>query len=135
MNRVTLSRPSLVSEASVTGPYRPSNDTARPRQVWANSENPLAPKPVRFANNVVPLKAARLRSSSKPAQPAPQPAQPKKQTLGLLAKAATLTGMLLCSLGVVGGFVSIVALGPLGLAVAAGAGVLGATLIKFGTRK
>jgi len=41
-------------------------------------------------------------------------------------------GALISSVGVVGGLLSIVALGPLGLAVAAGAGVLGAAMIWLG---
>lgn len=135
MNRV-LTRPSVtISEASVTGPYRPSNDTARPRQVWANSDNPLTPKPIRFANNVVPLHAARQRPVVLPAQPAPSPVQHQQPRRSVGKMLTSLAGVLLCSIGVVGGFVSIVALGPLGLAVAAGAGILGAALIKLGTKK
>lgn len=133
MNRVGLARQSVaVSEASVTGPYRPSNDTARPRQVWANSDNPLSPKQVRFANNVVPLHTARQRTVIPPPAPA---AQPEKQKLGFLAKAAALAGVLLCSVGTVAGLISIVALGAIGVGVAAGAFVLGLTLIRASTSR
>lgn len=108
------------SEASVTGPYRPSNDTARPRQAWTNSDYPLAPaRPVRFdPPNPLP-----------PVQAQPQPA-PEQKKMGIGRKLIALAGVFMCSVGTIAGLVSIAALGPIGLAIAGGAFVAGCVLIK-----
>lgn len=109
------------SEASVTGPYRPSNDTARPRQGWTNSDYPLAPsRPVRFdPPNPLP-----------PVQAQPQPNPEPQQRVSIVRKLVAIAGVLCVSLGTVGGLVSIAALGPIGLAVAGGAFLIGCVLIK-----
>ena len=129
MNRV-IARPSVaISEATVTGPYRPTNNIVPLRPRTQNSDNPLAPKQ---------LRPSQLRPVT--SQPAPQPAQaqaaqPKQPKRSVGKMLASLAGVLMCSVGVVGGLVSIVGLGPIGLAVAVGAAVVGAIFIKLGTKQ
>jgi hypothetical protein len=64
-----------------------------------------------------------VRSSSPPVIP---PSGLKKFLMG--------AGVLLASVGVVAGFISIVVLGPVGLAVAAGAAALAAAMIWLGSK-
>ncbi len=128
-NIVPLKRVSFaLSEKSVTSPLRPAIPTSG-RRDWRNSDT-LHP--------IVPANVARIRNQalaantpiSRPAPPPPaDPQIPSKKRRGL-----ALSGVLSCSLGVVAGLVSIAALGPIGIAVAAGAAIFGAALIRIGTR-
>lgn len=124
MNRVAPRSSVAVSEASVTGPYRPSNDTARVRQPWTNSDYPLAPRLVKFT----PPQNPRVIAT------APQTEQPQ-QKISLARRVVALTGVFLASVGTVAGMLSIVGLGPIGLAVAVGAFVVGCVLVKVSTQQ
>ena len=126
-NIVPIRRVSLpLSEKSVTGPYRPQPK----RKEWTNSDVSLPTLPANVSRirkaNVMPPSA-----SKKPTTPPPA----AKHPLSLGKRIAALAGVLCCSIGVVGGLVSIVALGPVGIGIAAGAAVVGAVLIKLGTQK
>lgn len=107
-----------ISEPSVTGPMK-----TQIRAAWRNSEAPYS------------LPAAHIEKIKKmpltvvPSRPQP-PAPPPKKLWSLGRKMTALAGILCCTVGVLGGLFSIVALGPVGLAVAAGAAILGACLIK-----
>ena len=131
-NIVPLRRVSLpLSETSVTGPYRPQPK----RQQWTNSDVSMPTLPANVSRireaNVVPPSVVPPLAPKKPATPPPA----EKHPLSIGKRIAALAGVLCCSIGVVGGFVLIVALGPIGIGIAAGAAIVGAVLIKIGTQK
>lgn len=125
MNRISTV---AVSEASVVSPYRPPRSKPIPvRNNGTNSDYPLAPQRVRYATS------APARPVAQPQNPLPQPAepQPKPSAKKLLM---VLAGVLMASVGTVAGLMSIIALGPVGLGVAAGAALLGFALIRIGAK-
>lgn len=129
MNR--LSPVSMISEASVNGPYRPTrtpmNNVTPFRQQWKNTDYPLAPKQLPPQNRVPVV-------VSQPAKPPVTVAAQPQDKRTFWHKATALAGVAMCSLGVVAGLVSIVALGPIGLAVAAGAAVVGIGLMGLSSK-
>lgn len=118
------------SEVSVTGPWRPPSreDTAK-RDAWVNSDNPLQPSPVR---NIRAATRLPVPAKATPSLPKVPEAPPKRS---LWAKAAVTVGILTASLGTVAGMLSMVVLGPVGLAVAAGCFVVGTILIQVASKK
>ena len=118
------------TEASVTSPTRATLQSDRTQ--LRNTDSPLTPtvKAVQMA------RAMKTASPTPPSRPTAPPAQ--AQTTEQAAKPSVFkrfllgAGALISSVGVVGGLLSIVALGPVGLAVAAGAGVVGAAMIWLG---
>lgn len=126
IERISLAQ----TEASVNSPIRATLPSDRTQ--LRNTDSPLTPT-VRAAQME---RAMKIASPMPPSRPAPPPAparatdqQAKPSGFKRLLLGA---GALLSSVGVVGGFMSIIALGPVGLAVAAGAGVVGAALIWLG---
>jgi len=116
------------SEASVVSPYRPPRSEPIPvRNNGTNSDYPLAPQRVRYAT-AEPARPAPLSRHPMPQPSEPQPKPSVKQRLMLL------TGVLLASVGTVAGLISIAALGPIGIGVAAGAALLGFALIRIGAK-
>lgn len=118
------------SEQSVTSPFRPSTPTQNnKRRDWRNSDT-LHP--------IVPANVARIRNQGLAANmPAPARTQlpaVQEQITSKKRRFAAVLGVLSCSVGVVAGLISIAALGPIGFAVAAGAGIVGYALIKFAGR-
>lgn len=120
------------SEVSVCSPFKPTRqmeDSAN-AAVWANSDNPLYAAPPR---NVID--AARLPVADKlRAPPLPRIAEAPPTRSNWLAKAVTTAGVLCGVFGTVAGLLSIVALGPIGLGVAAGAAILGTIIARQGVR-
>lgn len=116
------------TEASVTSPVRVA---PAPQRTLKNTDNPLAPtvkaaQMERAMKTVASAPMARpnfVRTSSQPVIP---PSGFKKFLMG--------AGVLLASVGVVAGFISIIALGPIGLAVAGGAAALAAGMIWLGNK-
>jgi len=128
--KTTFERVSLaLTEASVNSPGRADRAPKVRRVALINSDNPLAPT----------LKAEQIarvaRAATPPAQPnsvrssTPPTTPPSKFKRVLLAVGAAVG-----SLGVVGGFMSIIILGPIGLAVAGGAAALAAGMIWLGSK-
>jgi len=111
------------SEASVISPYRPPRSEPVPiSKQWINSDYPLAPQHVRYTT---PQPVKPVQQSTPAPKPEPKPSVAKRVVMGI--------GALLASVGTVAGLLSIAALGPVGLAVAAGAAVLGIVLIRSGS--
>lgn len=123
------------SEASVCSPYKPAKlqrqveDSANDVR-WANSDNPLNAAPPR---NVVD--ARKLSAFDKPYSPPLKSIleEPPKRK-NRFAKAVTTVGLLITTLGTVGGLLSMVALGPAGLAVAAACAIVGTIITRAGVR-
>jgi len=119
------------TEASVTSPVRPISAPRTDRTTLRNTDNPLEPtvKAAQMARAMktaatAPAQAPNLsRSSSEPVIP---PSGFKKFLMA--------GGVLLASVGVVAGFISMVALGPIGLGAAAGAAALAAGMIWLGSK-
>jgi hypothetical protein len=125
MNRISAV---AVSEVSVTSPYRPPRSAPIPvRNNGTNSDYPLAPQRVRYAAS------APARSVTQPQRPLPQAAK-DQPTPSVKKRLMALAGALVASVGTVAGLMSIVALGPVGLGVAAGAAVLGFALIRLSAK-
>lgn len=119
-----------LTEASVTSPARAA---PRPdRTTLRNTDSPLVPT-IKAAQMARAMSRVNRVPPSRPTiapTPTPAPAQAAKPSV--FKRVLLGAGALIASVGVVGGFVAIVALGPIGLAVAAGAGVLGAAMIWLG---
>lgn len=116
------------TESSATSPVRPMS---APRTELLNTDNPLAPT----------VKAAQMARAMKTAATAPLEAPSLSRTSSPpvippsgLKKFLAFGGVLMASVGVVAGFVLIVALGPIGLAVAGGAAALAAGMIWLGSK-
>lgn len=117
------------TEASVNSPVRP---ISAPRTDLRNTDNPLAPT----------VKAEQMARAMKTAATAPVAAPPNLSRSSSepvippsgFKKFLMLGGVLMASVGVVAGFVSIAALGPIGLGIAGGAAVLAAAMIWLGSK-
>ena len=135
--KTTFERVSLaLTEASVNSPVRADRAPKVRRVALINSDNPLAP--TLKAEQIV--RAARVAAPTPPSRPVaarpnlyrsstPPTAPPSKFKRFLLAVGAAVG-----SLGVVGGFMSIIIFGPIGLAVAGGAAALAAGMIWLGSK-
>lgn len=132
-NIVNLRRVSFApTEASVTGPYRPQDVNTAPRDGWRNSDT-IYPRTPAHIDRIRQLPAAnQSMRQAQPLPPVPQPAAPQPMSLG--RRIIGLIGVACASVGTVAGLVSIVALGPIGLAVAGGAFVLGLVLIRASSK-
>lgn len=125
-NIVNLNRISAAqTECSMVGPYQPKNTA--PIEAFKNSDVYQAP----------PARIAAIKAT--PVQPRPvstwQPqAANEPVKMSMIRRIGVAVGALLAIGGVIGGLVSIVALGPLGLAVAAGSAMLGAAILRQATR-
>lgn len=133
MNRIS---PAL-TEASVTSPTTKTTVSRTPRAtnttrtILINTDSPLVPT----------VKAEQMARAMKTAATAPpaapnlvRPSSPPVIPPSGLKKFLMLGGVLMASVGVVAGFISIVVLGPIGLAVAAGAAALAAAMIWLGSK-
>lgn len=112
------------SEASVNGPFTPPHVTVE-LAGWRNSDYPLSPA---------------SRPKLTPAQPRTAPVviqqtEVTQHPLSPFKRAVTTVGILLSSVGLVGGICSSIGIGPIGLAIGAGAFVVGVALILLATRK
>jgi len=127
IERISLAQ----TEASVNSPVRAA---PRPdRTTLRNTDSPLTPT-VKATQMARAMKQVNCVPPSRPTTaptPTPAPAQATEKP-SVFKRMLLGAGALISSVGVVGGLLSIVALGPLGLAVAAGAGVLGAAMIWLG---
>lgn len=120
------------TEASVTSPARAA---PRPdRTELRNTDSPLVPT-IKAAQMARAMSQVNRVPPSRPTiAPAPTPAPAQAAKPSVFKRVLLGAGAIISSVGVVGGLLSIVALGPLGLAVAAGAGVLGAAMIWLGSK-
>lgn len=120
------------TEASVTSPARAA---PRPdRTTLRNTDSPLVPT-IKAAQMARAMSQVNRVPPSRPTiAPAPTPAPAQAAKPSVFKRVLLGAGAIISSVGVVGGLLSIVALGPLGLAVAAGAGVLGAAMIWLGSK-
>ena len=124
IERISLAQ----TEASVNSPVRVA---PAPQRTLKNTDNPLAPT----------VKAAQMERAMKTAAPAPlaRPNLVRTSTPPVIPpsgfkKFLMGAGVLFASVGVVAGLISIVALGPIGLAVAGGAAALAAGMIWLGSK-
>lgn len=126
MNKIIdLARISANTAESVVSPFRPSR---KPDPVsWRNSDQYQLPRAKVEQIKRAPA-ANRPKMKYEPRR-TPPPAPPSKWKAAL-----STVGGLAVSVGVIGGLLSIVALGPIGIAVAVGAGVIGAALIRAGAK-
>lgn len=130
MNRISAVS---VSEASVVSPYRPPRSEPLPvRNNWTNSDYPLAPQRVRYAASA-PVRPVTQPQPTEP-QTAPAPAAEPTPKPSIKQRLVLLAGALMVSVGTIAGFVSIVAVGPAGIGIAAAAAILGAALIRSGSK-
>lgn len=130
-NIIPLHRPSpALSDVTVSGPWQP-----------ASQPIPIPSRPGELtdghlrADQLARAMEARIRSlPSRPQPPQPDrlPAPPATPQASVLARVLLITGAAVAMLGIPAGFLSIIGLGPLGLAVAAGAAALGGALIALG---
>lgn len=131
-NIIPINRPVIsTTEGGAKGPGRPASSPipipARPHRVTdAHLRADLAARAME----------ARIRSiPSRPARPGvPRQQQAPQPRPGMGQRILLATGALFIALGIPIGMLSIVALGPAGLAVAAAAGVVGALLISAGKK-
>jgi len=118
----------FVSDTTVVSPFRPpAQPQLKPKDPvrWANSDNPLRPAPM--------PKVVTQKVNAQPVRTLPTVQEPPVQeskTRPRLRAALMLAGAFLVIPGLIGGMISMVALGPLGLAVAAGALFVGSALLK-----
>lgn len=140
-----FSATSVRSESTVDSPISPLPRTRNPlprtrnplpgtpesHTTWQNSDYPLAAGRVPRMVSAAPVTPTAHPIPAPAANPAAQipAAEPKPSRL---RRAILGAGAFLGSFGVVGGFISIIGLGPLGLAVAGGAAVAAAILLKLG---
>ena len=105
------------SAASAVGPYRPSRPVNRPNiqqqrtAAWVNSDSRI---PIRTEKQVL---AQAVRVPVRPVKAAPKPAPKKPSAWKRAGVGLAVFGGIA---GIIGGLVSIVALGPVGLAIAGG---------------
>lgn len=131
-NIIPLHRPSpAVTDVSVSGPWRPASAPIPiPGRPGETTDSHLR------ADQLARAMEARIRSlparPSRPLPDSPPPAPPAAPRASVLARVLLISGAAVAMLGIPAGFLSIIGLGPLGLAVAAGAAALGAALIALG---
>ena len=122
IERISLSK----TEASVNSPVRTAPRAKR--LALCNTDSPLAPtlkaEQLRRSLATTPMRTATKPTPKPPVVTTPKPSVFKRVLLGI--------GALVSSVGVVAGLLSMVVLGPIGLAVAAGVGAVGAAMIWLG---
>lgn len=114
------------TEASVTSPYRPKREAHSSE--WRNSDT-IYPRTPAHIERIKQMPAANQPMRAASPQLVINHQEPAKK-LGWARRAIGLLGVASISVGTIGGLVAIAALGPIALAIAAGAFVLGMVLIR-----
>jgi hypothetical protein len=126
---------SVASNSVVNRPYRQAAQSRRKPQIkqahkeWRNSDNPLAARSIPKMTTVQIVEAPSPR-----VERVQQAKQPTVKKPSLIKRGVITAGAFMATFGVAAGFLSTIALGAVGVAVAIGAALIGAALLYLGKR-